>query len=223
VYEVNQSMIGIMFDEASNDVRSRALEQLENRRGSVSSGFLYQDTNRSDMAYFATPATNIYYPIIIDATNFSVVGILGLLVTWETLLGDILGSTTNSSLIVLVENQCGGMFSFSIEGSKALLIGSGDQHSARVADYTPLLNTSYADFLSVFEPHGDRTWDSDTSCAFRMSSYPSSQFKKKVSLTFHDQWNSKSLPDLSRDWHRLLASSFFDYSILRIVQEHIKR
>jgi hypothetical protein len=184
--EHNQSIIGILFDEASTSVRMTALHHLHRRRGSIASGFLYEDRNGTDFAYYEKPATTIYYPIFFNETDLSpIVGVIGFQLSWESMLCDILGNQITKQLVVVVENQCGDQFSFSIKGNNVSFLGPGDRHDVEVLDYKKVYNTSYSDFVSLFHTHGAPMLDSSSSdipCAYRITVYPSLEFKALVSI-----------------------------------------
>lgn len=113
-------LVGIMFNEMTNAIRGEALEGMLLREGGVMSQFQYQDSNGTDFASYNSPRSTIYYPLYgsLD-TDKVIVGSLDMEVQWEAFLEDILDEADNRPLLAVVDNSCGGTYSYSVLGVNA--------------------------------------------------------------------------------------------------------
>jgi len=173
---------GIMFDQQSTRVRAQALDGMLLRQGAIMSTFLYQDTNGTDFAFYKDPRSMIAYPIFETLSPQSaVVGSVNTEFKWEPVLG---GTLTDYSdpLVVVVENECGGSFSYEVAGLNATYLGEGDFQDPSVDGYTPV-NSSYDDFAALFDEHGATTINGETACNYRITIYPTKAFKSTYTTT----------------------------------------
>jgi class 3 adenylate cyclase len=178
VGNMSTGLIGVFFNEMTNLVRAQALESMLLREGSVMSQFLFLDTNGTDFASFTAPRSTIYYPIY-DSLNSdrTIVGTLDMELQWESILGDILDDSKRP-LIAVVDNTCGGVYSYEVSGVTASFIGAGDQHDNDVDGYMSTAS-SYASFAAIFDEHGRAPLSSE-SCNFKISVYATSSFKNDI-------------------------------------------
>lgn len=237
--DIISNVTGILFTENSNIVRSNALQQVINRIGSVMTQFLYQDTNFTDLAYYDVPRTNIYYPI---TTNISeIVGVINLQFQWEVLFQQVIGEEYNEQIVVVVENSCGGTFSYEVEGPYSSFLGqgeydasslrksfyfryitnsicfAGDLHNTKVTDYGPYAyNTSYNQFIALMDPFGEQPMNSTTGCSYRVIVYPSSAFKDMVRFHWYSHYREVSVV-FSYKLFSVFPSSFFLLVLICIV------
>jgi hypothetical protein len=177
----NATLVGTLFDETSNPARANAIDGMTDRNGSTISSFLFQDTNESDVAYYYTPRSNLYYPIFDGPDGDSVTGSINLQIAWESIFrGAFL--ERNESIIVVIESSCGGNFSYEIEGENAYYLGAGNMYDPKVNGKFVSNSSSYATFASLFDYHGMAPVNMDTFCSYRITSYASPAFKSYVSL-----------------------------------------
>jgi DNA-directed RNA polymerase subunit F len=90
------------------------------------------------------PVSDIYYPIIEDATDsfnlfdggsynpvhHNLGGILSLSVYWRDFIKDIL-PTGSDGILVIFENECNPTFTYQINGPTVAYLGAGDFHDAK--------------------------------------------------------------------------------------------
>jgi hypothetical protein len=171
------TIMGTLFDESSNDARGQALELLVNSSGCTVSNFLFQDTNTSDLAIYGDTRTVLYYPIL-DG-NASVVGSLGFQFEWDEQLENVLNYAWDEPVVVVLESSCGGFFSYEVQGETSNFLGKGDLHDVSINDYTAVSST-YEEYASILNEHIIKKSANETSCLFRMTTYPTSEFKDKV-------------------------------------------
>jgi hypothetical protein len=90
------------------------------------------------------PASDIYYPIIEDATDsfnlfdggsynpedHKLVGILSLSIYWRDFIKNIL-PTGSDGILVVFENECNPTFTYQINGPTVAYLGAGDFHDAK--------------------------------------------------------------------------------------------
>jgi class 3 adenylate cyclase len=187
VGNLSTGLIGVLFNEMTNVVRAQALESMLLREGSVMSQFLFLDTNGTDFASFTAPRSTIYYPIY-DSLNSdrAVVGTLDMELQWESFLEGILDDFKRP-LIAVVDNTCGGVYSYEVSGLNASFIGAGDHHDDDVDGYTSTAS-SYASFAAIFDEHGKTPFSSESerACNFKISVYATSAFKNEVLTTAPD-------------------------------------
>jgi class 3 adenylate cyclase len=186
VGNLSTGLIGVLFNEMTNLVRAQALESMLVREGSVMSQFLFLDTNGTDFASFTAPRSIIYYPIY-DSLNSdrAVVGTLDMEVQWESFLEGILDDF-KKPLVAVVDNTCGGVYSYEVSGLNASFIGAGDHHDDAVDGYTSAAS-SYSSFAAIFDEHGKAPLsyesgsgsESESACNFKISVYATSSFKNE--------------------------------------------
>jgi hypothetical protein len=175
----SDKLLGIMFNEASNPSRDIGLEQMMNRSGSSISSFLFNDTDASDLAIFHVPRAIIYYPVFDPSeTPGPIVGSLGLQFKWEAMIQNAVIDHIEVTIVV-IESSCGEMHSYKVEGINATFLGPGDLHPKAVDGYKKL-PSDYAVFSELFDPHGLIPLDSEASCLYKITAYPTKDFKQKV-------------------------------------------
>lgn len=170
-------LIGTLFDQASNLVREQAVERMILNRGPVTSAFLYQDSNGTDYANYTIPRSFISYPIYQNLSLSSdIVASLNMEFRWEAVLSGILVDY-GQPLTVVVQNACGGAFTYNVTGLKATFAGKGALYQKDVDGYTPM-NSSYAGFAAVFAAHGGAPIASESACFYKLNVYATKDFKK---------------------------------------------
>jgi hypothetical protein len=183
-YHSTLALVGRFFDETSNPVRANAIQGMIHRNGSTISSFLFQDTNQSDLAYYVSPRSNLYYPIFdggLDNQKKSLTGSINLQINWESMLqGNSL--ERNETIVVVMESSCGGNFSYEVQGKQAQFLGQGQLYDKKVNANFVTNSSSFMTFASLFDSHGMAPVDQDTFCSYRITSYASQSFKGVVSL-----------------------------------------
>lgn len=76
------------------------------------------------------PVASIVYPI---QENGQIVGLLTMLFHWRLYFHDVL-RTGQRGLVLVVDNECSGSFTFEIEGPAPRFVGYGDHHDAKYND-----------------------------------------------------------------------------------------
>lgn len=165
-------IIGTMFNQQSNAVREQAIDRMIVRQGSVMSTFLFQDTNESDLAFYSVAFSSLYSPIF---DNSSVSGALSMEFNWAAVLSGSL-SDFKEPLVVVLDNACGGNFSYNVTGMQATFMGPGDLHDTSIDGYTPT-NSSYMAFAALFRIRGSVELSPETACNYKITVYPTQAFK----------------------------------------------
>jgi hypothetical protein len=171
VANASTGLIGTLFDQMSTPVRNQALEYMVTRGGGVISNFLYNDTNGTDFAIYASPESVITYPLQ-DQTS-SPVASIGMHFEWEPVFNV---PDYFAPLTIVLDNSCGGVFTYSVNHMDAHFVGKGDLHDKKVFGFT-LVKSSYDDFANLFKDHGDVPIDSSVACNYKITVYPSQNFQ----------------------------------------------
>jgi hypothetical protein len=122
-------LIGTLFDETSNSVREKALQDLMARTGSIMSPFLFQDTDSSDFANYSTPRSSLYYPIFEGIDNKRIVASINLELEWKTFLENAIDEGYENPVLAVVEDSHGRQFTYNVTGPEAVFWGEGDLHT----------------------------------------------------------------------------------------------
>jgi hypothetical protein len=184
-------LIGTLFDQASNRVREQALDLMFLRGGCSMSTFLFQDTNGTDYANYTLPRSMISYPVFKSLSSASVftptepsaapggdIGAsLNLEFRWEPVLSGILVDYS-APLTVVVQNECGEEFTYTVTGMKATFVGQGAIYDKTVDGYSPV-NTSYEAFEAVLAAHGGIAMEGETVCSYKLDVYATKPFKQE--------------------------------------------
>ena len=178
----NSDLLGIFFDEFSNPVRAQAIQSMLDRQGSTMSSFLFQDTNHSDVAYHHVPRSNLYYPILDNDNNTKTKGTVNVQIKWDAILqGAQLDH--NETMLVVIDNSCGGTYTYQVQGDYASYYGPGSLQNKTVNGDKVSAPSSYDFFLSLFNDHGMIPMETNSSCSYKISVYASQEFKNVVSLS----------------------------------------
>jgi hypothetical protein len=183
-------LIGTLFDQASNRVREQALDLMFLRSGCSMSTFLFQDTNGTDYANYSLPRSMISYPVFKNLSSTSVftpiestaaaggdIGAsLNLEFRWEPVLSGILVDYS-APLTVVVQNECGEEYTYTVTGMKATFVGPGAIFDETVDGYSPV-NTSYEAFEALLAAHGGIAMEGETICSYKLDVYATNAFKQ---------------------------------------------
>lgn len=170
-------LIGVLFDQFSNDVRHSTLTAMEIAHGAFMTTFQFGDTNDNDFVAYTSPRATVYYPVNGDdgGEGESVMGSVAFEYSWELLLHDVLEEDTRD-IVAVVENSCGGNFSFLVAGNTASFLGEGDLSDDDIDGYNTF-SSSYEAFNALFEEH--RRLPSNDPCNYRVNLFATSKFKNK--------------------------------------------
>lgn len=160
----------------STPVRAQALDSMVLRGGSTASTWLFNQTDLSDFAFYSVPETVITYPLRQGLSQESqVVGAISLQYQWEPVLAGAVKEIPQP-LYAVIENSCGGNFTYVVEGVDASFVGQGNLVEKTELSFT-LVNTSYATFARLFDRHGDVPVDPDTACNYMLMVFPTPEFE----------------------------------------------
>jgi hypothetical protein len=183
-------LVGILFDQASNLVREQALDLMFLRGGCSMSTFLFQDTNGTDYGNYSLPRSMISYPVFKNlsstpiftptdptaAAGGDIGASLNLEFRWEPVLSGILVDYS-APLTVVVQNECGEEYTYTVTGVKATFVGPGAIYDKTLDGYSPV-NTSYVPFETLLAVHGGVPIEGETMCSYKLNVYATSAFKK---------------------------------------------
>lgn len=173
-------LIGTLFNEGSHPVREKGLKHMMDRTGSTVTSFLYEDSNLRDLANYDVPRTNLYYPVFhpLTAIPSTAVASIGLQFQWETTLRDAVIDYIET-LVVVVENSFEEKYSYAVNGFSAKFLGYGDLHNPKV-DGFHVTKSTFDEFSALFDEHGAVKHDPNNLCSYKITVYPSKEFKEKV-------------------------------------------
>ena len=97
-----------------------------------------------------------------------IVGFVLAVIPWEHLFRHVL-RPGNSDIVLVLDDNCGGRYTFNLEAGAAVQLGAGDLHDASYEAYK--VSTKFAPFL--VDQSG-----SDRHCEYEISLYPSETFEK---------------------------------------------
>jgi hypothetical protein len=133
----------------------------------------------TDVSYLGDPMAHVYLPVYdsFDDTR-SVVAVMMVYIHWRSYMRKILPSQVHG-LVVVLENSCGGAFTYEINGPEASLMGFGDLHNPKFNDH--VRSTSYGDNHSLADGIGNLIEIDSEGCRYYLHVYPSqvSLFSKK--------------------------------------------
>ncbi|GKY95687.1 hypothetical protein MPSEU_000529700 [Mayamaea pseudoterrestris] len=186
--------------------RSQALRAMVLRGGSVASTWLYNQTNHSDFCFYKVPETVLSYPLRLGLSQDSlVVGALNLQFQWEQVLANVV-KEDSQPLYAVIENLCGGNFTYMVQGVEAVFVGEGDLAALTDLTYT-LVESTYTGFASLFDQHGDINVDPATACSYKLMVFPSPEFQ----ATYHNFY-----PNMFRG---IVLSVFFGVILIFIIYD----
>ena len=181
-----------MFDQLSTPVRSHALSTLLEYQQKYPTGvgvwtdFLIHDSNNTDYAYFTTPKTALYYPILGGRSDRQeeVVAALEMEFPWEALLEGILNTDdTDGDLVTVVEGSCSKQeYSFQVSATNATYLGQGDLSvDPSSIDAPPPVNSTYEGHaLAVYsqlDMNMSMSMDNSSLCRVRLRVYATEEFR----------------------------------------------
>jgi class 3 adenylate cyclase len=120
------------------------------------------------------PASKLFYPIYDGLSEgHNLVAVITAVVNWETYFQNILPPHT-TGVIVVLENTCDQVYTYSIDGEEAHLIGKGDLHDKKY-DYLEQ-SAAFADFINPDDRRVERFAQVDVNrdfCPYTLHIYPS--------------------------------------------------
>ena len=168
----------IMFNEMSEEVRSRALKTMLETEMPVMSetvvrkGYFFEEYT----GYIGDTSSYLYYPV--KDQNGRIAGSISLDLLWSNFLVGVF--PPNSDLVdVVIENSCGQNFTYSVdmELDKLVLLGEGDLHD-EIYD-NMVFSTSFDDFDMIVEYSSQIQKDGKTFdyCRYRFHVFSSQRFE----------------------------------------------
>ena len=130
-----------------------------------------------NITYGGEPVTNMYYPVFDTfGKDRTVVATIWTQIFWQTFFLGLLPEGANG-IICVVENACGDVFTYQVDGTSTTFLGVGDAHDR----YYDNLEVLY-DFASIRQP--DKFSFSKTAaplniefCPYTMRVYPSNDLR----------------------------------------------
>eukprot|EP00526_Cylindrotheca_closterium_P003695 CAMPEP_0113621262 /NCGR_PEP_ID=MMETSP0017_2-20120614/10860_1 /TAXON_ID=2856 /ORGANISM="Cylindrotheca closterium" /LENGTH=1329 /DNA_ID=CAMNT_0000530993 /DNA_START=95 /DNA_END=4084 /DNA_ORIENTATION=- /assembly_acc=CAM_ASM_000147 len=118
--------------------------------------------------YQNQPLSTIFFPVFGSFSKESrqIVGLLSAIVNFETLFVEALAEDTGG-LVAVLENTCGDVFSFEIEGQLANYLGPYDLHNPKYDNLVKRFDLSSTEFQSASEVQLN-----DTYCPYTTRIYP---------------------------------------------------
>lgn len=168
----NTGLIGTLFNEQSNLVRAQAIQGMMQAQGPCMTDFQYLDTKNNDFASYASPRGTVYYPIM-DKLGGYAAGSLGFEYAWSAMLTGVVDAQ-ELPVVVVVQNQCSGNFSFLVNGLNVSFMGPGDLHNSDINGYT-VVSSSYSAFSAVFGEFR-RYLVASKECNYRLNVYATSSY-----------------------------------------------
>jgi Adenylate and Guanylate cyclase catalytic domain len=134
-------------------------------------GTLISMQEREEATYLGDPMARLYVPIFDSfEKNRTVVAVMIAIIHWKEYMRDILPHQFNG-IIAVLENQCGGSFTYEINGHDADLVGVGDLHDPEFNDYG---RTTSNEGFDVVEDGTTNPLLMDTDeCLYYLHVYPS--------------------------------------------------
>lgn len=175
--ETDSTLTTIMFNQGSNSVRLNALQAMEARKGSIISNFHYGDVNSTDMAIYGEAYSTIYYPIWgYNEQVDQVVGSVNVEIRWKEIL-EGLTEEYRDPLHVVIECSVKNKFTYEVEGGKATFLGQGSLQKSGGIDGYKLMRSEWDTFAVVMDQHGELPLETDSDHLFRITVYPTLDFK----------------------------------------------
>ena len=178
-------LIGTLFEESSNPVRAKALKDVMERSGSIMSNFLFQDTDAADFSLYESPRSSLYYPVF-QTVKKNLVATINMELETQKLFEKAVEDEFTEPLLVVVENSCGGQFTFNVTGSQAVYGGVGDLHAGREGLSYDVQNITKEEFADIFDDHGAVAIDLESGCNYVINVHPSADFEKSYSTARPD-------------------------------------
>eukprot|EP00339_Tiarina_fusa_P025260 CAMPEP_0117016014 /NCGR_PEP_ID=MMETSP0472-20121206/12683_1 /TAXON_ID=693140 ORGANISM="Tiarina fusus, Strain LIS" /NCGR_SAMPLE_ID=MMETSP0472 /ASSEMBLY_ACC=CAM_ASM_000603 /LENGTH=1517 /DNA_ID=CAMNT_0004719937 /DNA_START=135 /DNA_END=4688 /DNA_ORIENTATION=+ len=119
------------------------------------------------------PASKLFYPFDSLQDGHKLVGALTAVINWETYFQEILPPHA-TGVIVVLENDCGQGYTYSVDGEEAHLVGEGDQHDSKY-DYLSE-SISFSDLINPADRRIERFARVDVNheyCPYHLHVYPS--------------------------------------------------
>ena len=136
--------------------------------------------------YATSPLTRVYLPIFdsFNETTKKPVALMTALIRWESYFVGVLPDSIRGIQMVL-DNQCGDVYTFKINGHEPDPVGLGDKHDDKYRSMGR--SASFADVMTVDDGSPDGIKLNQEKCTYTMTSYPTD--------VMHDDFQT-SLPAL---------------------------
>jgi CHASE1-domain containing sensor protein len=162
----------VMFNLHSEKDRMRALDDVIQYKVPALTAILQlvQDTD-------LRPSSILFYPVfdqfatVNDPDSHEVVGTISIVFSWDVVLASVLPAYIKG-MICVIETTNGEVFTWSITGDTATLLGEGDLHDPKYIDQ------SYA-VAADLEGTADRLGDVDYLITYKLTMYPSDEMRSQ--------------------------------------------
>ncbi len=176
-----------MFNQMSEPRRRKAISaMIENNIPVFSQSF--NSTTDAFYKLFLTPAPinneivgELFFPVYDSLQSNNIAGSLAVDFSWNRMLEAGLTAQSDGIVIVL-ESNCGQIFSFKVIGGQIELLGEGDLHETTFDDLmVPSFNDrDFEEFLVIFSPRVESPEQlSNWGCAYDIRVYPSSDMRSR--------------------------------------------
>lgn len=129
--------------------------------------------------YDSDPVSKLYFPVFnrLQKEGQEIVGMLTAVFFWETYMQDVF-PPNSPPLIAVVENNCGQIYTYQVEGPHATYLGAGDIHDSEFKDMMEIstLFESFSLDESINKYQGVSIKDL---CAFTLHTFPTQEMKRE--------------------------------------------
>jgi hypothetical protein len=127
--------------------------------------------NKRPFPYITSPLTRVYLPVFdsFNDTTRKPAALMTALIRWESYFVDVLPSRIRGINMVL-DNKCGDVYTFKIEGHEPAPVGLGDLHDTKFKYLAR--SASFDDVATVDDGSSHGIPMSHDGCSFQITSYP---------------------------------------------------
>ena len=196
--ETARSTSTIMFNQYSELARREALSKMVSEGVSMMTEALLTKTPESVHDFYVSPTSSLYFPVFETPEQETISGALTIEVDWESFFQMALHGV-EESLIVVLENSCGQIYSFEVIEKQVMYLGEGDMHDDKIDGRSA--NTTFKAFEEIqyvivededhtsldeeFDisdeelQHGNAFVPSGNVCSYKIFVYPTAQLRDR--------------------------------------------
>jgi class 3 adenylate cyclase len=132
-------------------------------------------------AYDGSPMTNVFLPVFDSfkdgdtSTKRHPVAVMMAVIHWASYFKEILPPNVRG-LVLVLDNGCGGTFTYRIDGLEVISIGAGDHHRSKFDDMVKSTSLSEGLQIAAGTRLGLRLNYGDSGCQYDLRVYPSQEF-----------------------------------------------
>ena len=165
VLEGKEAVLGQVSNLKGDDQSSPALASLHDHLFLSTSSSI---TGPKMVPHHADPVSPMFYPVLDKyGADANVVAVLATMLSWRSYLTDIL-SPGIKGVVCVVQNKCGQVFTYQVDGHDAIYLGEGDHHDSKFNALGKTVNL----VAKVKTSLGASKLDGDY-CSYSLSVYPS--------------------------------------------------